>query len=54
MRQVLRKILSDVNQEARYIVQCVNKTYSKIHKECGMDVFIAEVRSSIKVMEHGD
>jgi hypothetical protein len=54
MRQVLCKIFSDISQEARYIVQCVNKTYSKVHKESGVEVFNAAVRTSIKVMEHGD
>jgi len=32
MKQVLRKILIDISQEACYIVQCVNKTYNKVHK----------------------
>jgi hypothetical protein len=54
MRQIWRKILSDISQEARYIVQCVNKTYSEVHKAYGVEGFIAAVRTSIKVMEHGD
>jgi hypothetical protein len=54
MRQVSCKILSDISQEARYIVQCVNKTYSKVHKGHGVEVFNATVRTIIKVMEHGD
>lgn len=48
------KILSDFSQEARYIVQCLNKTYSKVHKEYGAGVFNAPFCTSIKVMEHGD
>jgi len=54
MSQVLRKILSDISQEARYIVQCVNKTYSKVHQEYDAEVFIAAVRTSLKDIEHGD
>jgi hypothetical protein len=54
MRQVLCKILNDSIHEARYIVQCVNKTYSKVHKDYGVEVFNAVVLTSIKVMEYGD
>jgi hypothetical protein len=54
MRQVLYKILSDISQEALYIVQCVNTTYNKAHKEYGVEVFNAAVCTNNKVMEPCD